>query len=62
MEPTDLHAIYELQDQVKTLLKRVEKLEAERCLCITCQTRAFLIWQAKDYDRRHNTQDNREEI
>ncbi len=34
-------AINELQDQVIELIKRVELLEAERCLCSTCQTNDF---------------------
>ena len=34
-------AVYELQEQVKELIKRVDLLEANRCLCSTCQTNDF---------------------
>ncbi len=49
--------VYELQDQIKELLKRVEELEEGRCLCTTCQTRDFLR-------TRHAKEqiDNREEM
>ena len=39
-------AVYELQDQVKELLKRIEELEADRCTCVSCQTRDFLRTRA----------------
>jgi hypothetical protein len=41
-------AVYELQEQVKELLKRVEELEAERCRCATCQMRDLLDWRDRE--------------
>ena len=46
-------AVYELQDQIKELLKRVEELESTRCHCTTCQNRDYMIWRAKEQVTQH---------
>ena len=52
--------VYELQDQIKELLKRVEELESNRCRCASCQMHDFLEWQVKERVIEHE-EENRDE-